>query len=49
MLRTPFNQDTPDDAPIDGIYKAPTISKENTGTRYADILTQIFNKRFKYF
>ena len=41
---TPFNEDTPDDVPIDGKYKAVTISKENTGTRYADILTQIFNK-----
>ena len=40
----PFNKDTPDDVPIDGIYKAPIISKENTGTRYANILTQIFNK-----
>ena len=32
------------DVPIDGKYKAITISKENTGTRYADILKQIFNK-----
>jgi predicted ester cyclase len=40
----PFSKDTSDDAPIDGIYTAPTISKENTGTRYANILTQIFNK-----
>ena len=40
----PFNKDTPNDVQIDGVYKAPTISKENTGTRYADILKQIFNK-----
>jgi predicted ester cyclase len=39
----PFNQDTPNDVPSDGIYIAPTISKENTGIRYAEILKQIFN------
>jgi len=39
----PFNLDTPNDVPADGIYIAPNISKENTGVRYAEILKQIFN------
>ena len=40
----PYNENTTINVPIEGVYKAPTISKENTGTRYADILKKIFNK-----
>ena len=36
----PFNENTP----IGGNYISPTISNENTGTRYADILKSIMNK-----
>jgi hypothetical protein len=40
----PFNNNTQNKVPVDGVYKAPIISKENAGTRYANILKQIFNK-----
>ena len=36
----PFNENTP----MGGDYTSPTISNENTGTRYADILKSIMNK-----
>ena len=36
----PFNENTP----LGGDYTSPTISNENTGTRYADILKSIMNK-----
>ena len=39
----PFNQNTPNEVPSDGIYSAPIISKENIGIRYAEILKQIFS------
>ncbi len=37
---TPFNENTP----LGGNYTSPTISNNNTGTRYADILKSIMNK-----
>ena len=39
----PFNENTP----VGGDYNPPIISKENTGTRYAEILKKIFDKDSK--